>query len=447
MSSIEKVIADIFDYDSGNMQNINFSEEISQQLYDFQIRHLINLISLCEKENVIVDASETKTGKTYTTIALCKQLKFKPFIVCQKIMMTHWKNICHLFDLNYYGIVDYKTIQDGYWYERGERVKCKFIKISDNGCGVEYEWTLPHNAVIIFDDPLMNYFDPYSRREKLLLATKPKHKNSFRVLLLGNHIIQNTKQFQVFGYLLGFYRFLNAGDSWIRKIIRENKLELNNMSPLYNKIIHQKGEMMKNNPHNKIFIQCYDNKKNSANIINNNLSQINYYISQNNIIESEITKLTFGIELAKVYIVKNLCNILLNQRIKIIIYVNFDRTVKILSDFFGNCITICRKGNIKDLLKLEKYDVVICNMDATTNTQNLEKIELNFPIATIIFPPTSSARLTKTIEYTEKVYNPIYIKQNIIYCHHTVENKICERINKKFNQSLKISDYDLTNIN
>ena len=142
-----------------------------------------------------------------------------------------------------------------------------------------------------------------------------------------------------------------------------------------------------------------------------------------------------------------MCNILLNQQIKLIIYVNFDRTIKILSQFWDKCITIYKKEDICDMTKLEKYNIIICNMNAIIDTEHLEKINLNFPIVTLISPPTSSQILNKTLEYTEKVYNSKYIKQNIIYCYHTVENTICQRISKKISQALKINDYDLININ
>jgi hypothetical protein len=47
-----------------------------------------------------LDASDTGTGKTYTTIYLCKKLNLTPFIVCPKSVVSTWLKVLHYFDYN-----------------------------------------------------------------------------------------------------------------------------------------------------------------------------------------------------------------------------------------------------------------------------------------------------------------------------------------------------------
>ena len=84
---------------------------MASKLLEYQFLHIFNLMTAFRSNNIIVDGSDTGTGKTYTSIALCKQLKLKPFIICPKTIMSTWEYVCKIFQVTPLGIVNYESIK------------------------------------------------------------------------------------------------------------------------------------------------------------------------------------------------------------------------------------------------------------------------------------------------------------------------------------------------
>jgi len=71
------------------MQNI--SDKIKKELLQYQIGNADNIIRVLQNNGTVLDASDTGTGKTYTAVATCAQLKLNPLIICPKAVMSTWK--------------------------------------------------------------------------------------------------------------------------------------------------------------------------------------------------------------------------------------------------------------------------------------------------------------------------------------------------------------------
>ena len=57
---------------------------MNNKLFDFQLKHTDTLCQIITTNKKALDCSDTGTGKTYTSIATCKILGLKPFIICPK---------------------------------------------------------------------------------------------------------------------------------------------------------------------------------------------------------------------------------------------------------------------------------------------------------------------------------------------------------------------------
>ena len=58
-----------------------------EKLLSYQVPHVYQLYECLQKNQCILDASDTGTGKTYTTIMLCKLLNLNPMIICTKSVL------------------------------------------------------------------------------------------------------------------------------------------------------------------------------------------------------------------------------------------------------------------------------------------------------------------------------------------------------------------------
>ena len=67
-------------------------------------------------QNVVLDGSDTGVGKTYTAIAVCKQLNLRPFIICPKTMIFTWNRVCEYYGVRPRAVVNYETVKLGKQY-------------------------------------------------------------------------------------------------------------------------------------------------------------------------------------------------------------------------------------------------------------------------------------------------------------------------------------------
>jgi len=101
-------------------------------LLDYQIEHFENLKKILLKEDIALDSSDTGTGKTYVTIAIAKELKLKPLIICPKSVINVWFNVMKIFKLDdYVGVSNYESFKGAKYYTSiDQKEDFPYVKIS-----------------------------------------------------------------------------------------------------------------------------------------------------------------------------------------------------------------------------------------------------------------------------------------------------------------------------
>ena len=104
-----------------------------ETLLPYQKEHVTNLTKTLNKYKRALDASDTGTGKTYTSITLCKILKLRPFIICPKSVVSNWVNVLehYKYKKNEYDVITYN-----------ELINNKLIKKEKNNEDVDYDWDI-----------------------------------------------------------------------------------------------------------------------------------------------------------------------------------------------------------------------------------------------------------------------------------------------------------------
>ena len=443
-----------------NFVNIDIDQHISQKLYDYQIIHLYNLISSSKTSNVLIDSSDTGTGKTYTSLALCAQLKYRPYIICPKTVMSIWSDVCKYFNVIPLAIVNYETARLACEYENTvTRTRAKSRYITYNDTTKEFSWKLPNNAIVIFDE-VHKCKNTTSLNGKLLLSVKSiKH-----CLLLSATIADNIQAFGVYGYLLGFYKTLKQSKGWINAVIREDKNANRSVSSIYKKIYPIYGSRMliqelgDKFPENQIIAACYDIMDDS--LVNkyydnmyDNIKKLQYSKCDKGDILKHITESRKQIEYSKVDIIKELAQDYIENNHSIVIFVNYKKTLFQLSKLL-NCTNLLY-GDVSenDRTKLiksfqnNKINLLLCITKVGGQSISLNDTTGTNPRVSIISPTFSSIDLQQVLGRIYRVGTKSRVLQRIVFCANTYEEHICKKIMEKIQFIQTINNADLLGIN
>lgn len=107
----------------------------STGLLPFQLRAFEHLCNVLINEGAAIDASDTGLGKTYVAGALCRELYFRPIVLCKKIAIPNWLDVLSMFDVKPFGVINWEyMIRDNIDFYKSGR------------------WTVPPKTLIIFDE-------------------------------------------------------------------------------------------------------------------------------------------------------------------------------------------------------------------------------------------------------------------------------------------------------
>ena len=492
-------LAHMFAYENDNFfVNINLKKEISDKLYDYQFLQVFNLMSAFRNNNIILDGSDTGTGKTYTAIALCKQLNLKPLIICPLITIPNWKRVCDIFKVMPLTIVNYDMIKTGKCYNnQNETINCKFIEIEEingsNGKNIQVKWKLPHYSIIIFDE-VHKCKNPKSQNGQLLLSTKEQYK----VLMLSATLSDKPKSFHVFGYMLGFYKNIKQSKNWINGVLLDDKTHIGSkpeLSAINKSIYPNKGSRMRIKelgskfPMNQVSADAYFIDDDKRQLVNDAIQKINEYIdlnisdapkiqnenqnetqdeNQNNlennqdikIIEcdkkiikhnakqlGQLMKSRQILEQVKISIMVDLAKEYIENGYGVVLFVNFNETIRQLSKLLktkciinGDQSGTERSNNISQFQN-NTSNIIICNI-AISEGMSLHDLH-GVPRVSIISPSFSATQLVQVLGRISRAGAKTPALQRLIYCADTCEENICMNLKTKLEFLAKLNDNDL----
>lgn len=201
--------------------NLNIRKDIEDKLLQYQLLHVFNMLTALDLNTVILDCSDTGTGKTYTTIATILQKGLIPFIISPKAAKSTWVHVCKYFDCKYIDIINYESVLSKYpdWPNIGNR----------------------NSKIVFVFDEVHKCKNPKTISSLILMKTKflPNKK-----ILISATLVDKITDFAVFGYMLEFYSNIKKGPRWIKNITEEYNNSLTNSNPLKNKIFPYKGSKM-----------------------------------------------------------------------------------------------------------------------------------------------------------------------------------------------------------
>lgn len=469
---------------------LKISNETKEKLYDYQLFHVRNIITSLKHHHVALDGSATGTGKTYVTMATCKELNLQPIIICLKSGISTWDHVAKLFDVKPILISNYESIKSGFE---------PFLTMKDD----EFMWSFQKRNIVVIFDEVHKCKNIKSGNGKLLLSLK-SCKDKYKLIMLSATICDKMENFTPFGYMLGIYNKLTSGKNWIDGIIREGKNRVDGkiINTLNKHLYPEYGsqmtleEMGEKFPKNRISAECYslDEKstervkeyyekmneisskisdaKKRADKLRTILDTIEYddltkdkkkeYDNMKKELEKlyeeydigKLAKLRQKIEHAKVGIIIELFEKYYEQNKSVVIFVNYTETMKLIEEYFkekkidystvhGSQSADERHKQVENFQK-NKNRVIICMIQAGGVSISLHDLTGKYPRVSLISPSYSSIALTQALGriYRTGVKSPCL--QRIIFCANTCEENICDILRTKLEFMSKLTDDDLS---
>lgn len=401
------------------VEQLRLRLEVESLLKSYQIQHVKTIAYALKRRGVAVDLSDTGTGKTFSAIAVCKQLGLAPLIITPKATIPNWYAVAEAFDVEPLGVVNYETAKNGKYYASLEdfyaeqRETCPYLTVIKEAhpdeltpAGnpkmyiKEIKWKLDPGTVIIFDEAQRGKNGIAQKSimsavratgtSKLLVSTKPyinRRKGIFG-LFLSATLTDRIECFDVISYILGFFK------PYSKKAYMQYVYRLGGDAPamevLHNKIIPKYGSRMsidkiKEETGDEIFKDC-DVAAKAYPISPNLASQIE---EQHQIIHAAMEELrskTGGnplvvmlrarqkIEMLKIPLFVELTEKYLRQDKHVVWFLNFTETKKILTQKLLEIPRNDGDGNDDRLLSIDDIDFI----DGTNTAQEREDIRKAF---------------------------------------------------------------------
>ena len=450
---INERILNIFDNNFLDFQfeNIKLNYDTKKFLKDYQLMHVADLKNSIQNYNIALDCSSTGTGKTYTSIATCKELNLKPIIICTKSNIINWFSICRKFGVDPICVSNYEGIRNCKVFNKElKSEKATFLKkdIDDN-----FTWNIknPKNTIIIFDEA-----HKCKNHKSILGKLMISSKHQCKILLISATICDKPSDFMIFGYLLGFYNKIRQFKNWINSLLREDNIDIKKKNSLHKLLFPDKGSRMLLDdikyklPKNNIQFECYYVNSDDSKKINDNLKiikndKINNFnnITKNRQIIEKLKIPIFLDEIIKYYELSS----------SIVVFVNFIDTLNELSNKLnkekiefsiirGNQSIEERNKNI-ELFQINRNKVILCMIQCGGESINLNDKVGKYPRISLISPSLSSIDLLQAIGRSYRTDSKSNCIQKIIFCGNTFEEKISKILKKKNDFINQLCDEDL----
>ncbi len=164
-------------------------------LLDYQIPHTSNLVSVLGKNRYALDMSDPGTGKTYTAVAACRELRLTPAIVCPKSVVPAWERVLKDFGIKPYFVTNWEGA-------KSEGFKHGFYNYRT---GV-YTWNLGRTQILLILDEVHKAKGVDSQNSAMLIAAKAQ---DLITLCLSATAADNPRDMRGLGYRLDLHDLIN----------------------------------------------------------------------------------------------------------------------------------------------------------------------------------------------------------------------------------------------
>lgn len=433
--------------------------QTAQGLLPYQPRAVQAICNSIVQHGSAADASDTGLGKTYVALAVCRELKVSPGIVCKLAGIDTWKEVCSIFNITPQFIVNWEHAK-GARFRYVQRDQSLYKK------GYHYKWVLPPNTMLFFDEAhLAN--NPGTHNHALHQAAKGLPSVS-----ISATFADKSAKLRGLTNLLGIFTDAEF-DVWLEARgyfeVREDKYasvsEIDNMRDL-NKIIFPRygarlsytdtdvREYFPQSVTQTMVVSLGQKKTNEQNnMYTEMIKKATELHNAGKQAEALVANLRYrqATELLKADILIDEARNLIYQGKSVCIFVNFRETMAYIarvlntrSLVFGDQerLNLSRQKVIKDF-QSDKVRIIILMMQAGGSSISLHDLHGHHQRVSLICPPYSALDLKQVLGRTYRANTKTPPIMKLVYAAATIERRVAESVNSKLDNIAALNDGDL----
>jgi superfamily II DNA or RNA helicase len=431
-------------------------------LREWQVPLVAQLCSAMKANKAAIDGSDTGAGKTYVATAVARELKLKIGVVCPKAVISAWKKvITKHFGMKPEFVLNYESVKTGKYKDIGV-----WKPISRNSTREFFQWNLPKDTLIIFDESHRLKGHGTQNAEIAVAAKKQK----YQILCCSATNAINPIELKATGLILGLYKkgfpqFLRDHDCEKGRFGWEFGGDKTVLKKLHTELFLKRGvrirkEDIKGFPDCEIIAEAYnldDVSEKEAKLVyaemNRELSLLS--IKCKNTAEWKINAMVIQLrarqksELLKVPLFVEMVEDALEEGQSVAVFLNFSETIRALSKRLNtNCIVWGEnKGDERDKnidgFQADQHRVILVNMQAGGSGLSLHDLNGKYPRLALISPTPSAVNLRQALGRIHRDGAKSKSMQKIIFIANTEEEDTCDRVKAKLENLDTINDGDV----
>lgn len=435
-------------------------------LLSFQRGHVEILCTALQKHTAALDASDTGTGKTYTTVAVCIALGLRPLILCPKSVMPSWRRVLREHGVTPLGISNYEMVKGCKWYRElteSGAVACPHIIRQVENDTEPYRWELPTDGLLVFDEA-HRCKNTKSVTSKLALA-----QGNCKRLLLSATLADRLIFFKPFGVVLGLYDHIAQYRVWMsrqkfmRRVGDEREFVFDRgdreVLAIHAAIFPEHGSRMRITelgdafPQNQVVAQAYHLDKHDE--LDALYAEINVLLRH--LRDRELRATALGrivillqrIEILKMPIFLDLIEDAMENGFAVAVFVKFRETLQQIchilkcdTAIYGSQTAAERQACIDDF-QSGKRRLIVATIQAGGVGISLHDTTGNAPRMSIISPTWSAQDMVQTLGRIHRAGAKTPACQRIVFVANTWEERICAIIEEKITNLHGLNDGDL----
>ena len=437
-------------------------------LRDWQVPSVGKLCSAIKHWGAAIDGSDTGAGKTFVACAVARELKMKIVVVCPKSVKESWRRvICNHFRMEnqLVGITNYEQLRSG----KKDSPIASYVT-NKTTHHEKFVWKISKDTLIIWDESqkLKNWktqnsktcIEAFKQEFKMLFCSATNATNPLELRTVGSvlKLFKGARQYYDWACQHGVYK-----GRWGMEFTTDPKLRSEVLKRLHKDIFVNRGNRLSRDtipgfPDSEIIADCYNMDDAEIKQINNayndmalELKQLAKKVKKDKAAEMvAILRARQRIELVKVPLFVDMVEEAIEDGMSVVMFVNFTETVKALSKRLN---TICIfDGKTEDKLRQQHIDdfqadrqrVILVNIASGGAGLSLHDLNGNYPRMAIISPSYSAVLMRQATGRVWRDDAKTKSLQKIVFVSGTVEEDVCETVQKKLNNLDLINDGDLT---
>jgi superfamily II DNA or RNA helicase len=412
----------------------------------FQLPSLARHTEVLRTHDATLEASVPGFGKTYVAGFLAQYLKRRPAVICPKSVVPHWRRALAEVGVEPVFVTNYEQAKlerfpHGRWAIKGR----------------QYEWNLPPDALLVFDE-VHRCADRTTQNAKLLVAAA---RGKVKTFCASATVAKDPLDLYALGLLLGLHRGVDfMGWCFGHGVVRgrfafEFRGGTAALAKLHKEIFPEHGyratyEDIPGFPQNTILTEGVEVE---------NPSEIDAHFERVLELEVKHAEATEPIvarlrarqiaELQKADAMAEMARDAVREGQSVVIFVNFLDTLELILKKLKGAEAIHGGQNeysrqfVIDNFQHDRTRVLVIQIQAGGTGISLHDLNGTHPRLSLISPPDSARGLIQALGRIHRAGAKSPAIQKIVFAEGTVEARVKKAVERKVNQIDTLNDGDL----